>query len=115
QYANLCFEGLREWWLKHSDYMIPAEIPALTAAVQWYPITWVSVGDIAGLSTSNKSVGTGSTGSSLSGFDWYTLDGRGSLTPYDVLSIPMSTLMDAIQHNKSIDISLWNTDGLMII
>jgi len=104
-YVNLCFEGLREWWLKHMESVSTAELPVLEATVQWYPLNWVPM-------QNNDNPSTASV------WDWHVLDiplGATPLTPYDVLSIPLTTFMDAVKYHKTLNISLWGTDGLMVV
>ena len=112
-YANISFEGLREWLMKHSKDMPIDELPELTAATQWYPLHWISVKDSQ--APSNPQV-----------WDWYQLgfslseepypsERVATLTPYDVLSIPLSTFITAIQKDNSLNISVANSNGLTII
>lgn len=113
KYANLCFEGLREWLSKHADAMPPEEQPELTAVIKGYPINWLSVDDRD--TSTVQQVWNWYDAEHRANFNWYRLDGNSSLSPYDVLSIPMSTFMDAVHHNRAMNIAVWNTDGLTVV
>ena len=124
QYANLSFEGLREWWLKNGMSMSPEELPELVAATQWYPLHWLSVTD--GQSPNDPKIWDWYRLGSEQGSDSFisqtrpdynpsTLDDHVSLSPYDVLSIPLDTLLDAVHLGNPINIGLWNTNGLTVV
>jgi len=100
RYANICFDGLREWWFKNIDAVDPAERSDLAATIGWRPLRWEAVPD---------------TLTEIPVWEMYRPDENSRLSPYDVLTIPMDTLIGAIKEGNSVNISLWNTDSLTVI
>jgi hypothetical protein len=71
----------------------PDEHAILNHTADWYPVNWIPV--------QQPTV-------------WDLFTPAHALTAYDVVSIPLATLLDNIRTLTPIAITLWNTNGLVV-
>jgi hypothetical protein len=92
--VNMVFTGLREWWMAHLSAVAEEEQVLVRGAIDWYPLKWKPIPNARFT------------------WDWYEPEHR--LTPYDVISLPLATVLQTISEGGTLKVNLWNTHGLIV-